>query len=124
MAQARTQFLNHKVMRTRLRILYAFFTINTATDGTKFIAPSFNRGGTTYTIWKSTLGTIVQANKDGLTSPAKELEFMNAVLAHAMDPSKRLTPMTGTWKLSVQDSDALYQIVEMLSLINEARAGE
>jgi len=69
------------------------------------------------TIWRETLGTICQKNRHKLRSSEGVERFVAAVRQAAEAYST--TPITGDATLDRDDLEALHQIVDMLSLIDE-----
>jgi hypothetical protein len=103
-------------------MLEAFFSVQMAFDaGTrKFAAVKLLFNGQEFALWKATIGTCVQANKDKFNTASGQTDFVNIVESTLEDRTKTaLDDPKG--KLDSVQIEALHQVIEMLSLIDEPR---
>jgi len=131
---ARKSFLEHPVMKKRADVVTSFYSLMlTATEKGRFYKiqikfpiagwpgdPSFP------TIWKATIGTILQQNEGCLTTDSDAALFLSQLRNHIETARWDANFIKDGVKMYLWDDDtqALHQMVEMLSLINEPRDGE
>ncbi len=120
---ARQGLLSHPVLNNRRRVLQAFLTVQYSYDnGTgKFASPRLTLWPDSG-VWRSTMGMILQTNDRYLTSIQRYSQFAETVRQHLTKPGRRCealnVPSTLPY-LSADDTQSLFEMVEVLSLIGE-----
>ncbi|MBI1904327.1 MAG: hypothetical protein HYS13_24800 [Planctomycetia bacterium] len=79
-------------------------------------------GGENQVIWKSTAGMIVEKHKSTLLFPSWQFNFARDAVAHLKSGSLQVSKVG--LQLTAEETTALHQIVEMLTLVDQPRTGE
>jgi hypothetical protein len=114
---AREDFLKHQLNKVRETTVTAFFSVLMATGGDSnnpFIPVSIP--------WKSTVGTIAQANKALLNTVQGRKDFVTKV-ADTLKDQSILTLADPKANLTALDVAALHQMIEVLVLIDDPISG-
>jgi hypothetical protein len=122
---ARGKFLTHPLNRDRRATARAFFSVMMAVDEsstTPFIPVKIPFGNAEYTIWKATIGTVVQSNLALLATDAGRTDFIKKV-ANTIKDRTIVTLSDPKANLTAVEVEALHQVVEVLMLIDDPIPG-
>lgn len=118
---ARKDFLLQEVLISRKRALSAFLSVQYYYEAPFFVLPSTGQPYNVW-IWKRTIGTILQKNEAHLQNAEKATAFVNAVEAHLKTGQIEAMDATAEgYAVDTDDTRALHQMVEVLSLIGTPR---
>ncbi|MBI2192928.1 MAG: hypothetical protein HYU36_13190 [Planctomycetes bacterium] len=113
---ARQALASHKLFSSETRTLHGFLAVQLNMENGAF-APVQVEFDVPVTIWKRTLGMIIDKNKDKLADPLKREAFINRVAS--VVESYTVTNSSGDADLDEADVEALQQIVEVLNFITQ-----